>query len=129
MKNVDVRSIGKCRYLISCSSATIGSTIYCVGGDEDFEGKIRAINSEKVGPPITKRDTTTSIPLPPWKNNLSHRIGSFDFFNCPLPPQDEDWKLENAPPLVSPRYCPHVLAVGQKIFLFGGNSPPPLLMN
>lgn len=115
-------AISFCKYPVFCYSVCIKSTVYCVGGDNDIDGDVGDIFSERIGPPITKRPLNYKF-NPPRKNNLSHKIGSYDFF---YPPRGEefDWKLDNAPILQSPRYRPCVVTVGGRIFLFGGNRFP-----
>ncbi|KAL1808968.1 hypothetical protein ACET3Z_025958 [Daucus carota] len=120
--SVDLKhnGISFCNYPRFCPSVSIGSTVYCVGGDEDIDADVNAIFSELIGPPITYNRHNFSFPVP--RNNLSHKIGSLDFLN---PRREEiDWKLDNAPALFSPRYLPRVVAVGEKIYLFGGNRLP-----
>lgn len=120
--DLKVHGISFCKYPISCRSVSIGSTIYCVGRDKDIDADIRDVYSERIGPPITKRTSTTSFRPPVPRNNLSHKIGSRNFFS-PLG-EELDWKLDNASTLLSPRYCPAIVAVGGKIFLFAGNRFP-----
>lgn len=119
-KFVDMTGITFCNYPISCHSVSIKSTIYCVSGDEDIDADVGAIFSEQIGPAITKRGPGCKFNSPVYRNNLSHKIGSLDFF------EKVDWKLDNAPTLLSLRYCPNIVAVGDKIFRFGGNR---LLVN
>lgn len=114
-----VQDLHSCKYpLIHTRCACIGSTVYFVGGDRDMDGDVRIINSEMIGGPITQRPVNYVPPV--WsKNNLSHRIGKDElFFNVNM-------DLHNAPQLVSPRFRPRLVTVGGKLFLFGGNLPPP----
>ncbi|KAL1810525.1 hypothetical protein ACET3Z_027515 [Daucus carota] len=114
---IKVKDIHFCKYPLFCCSASIGSTIYCVGGDKDIDADVNAIFSELIGPPITSNPHNFSRTVP--RNNLSHKIGSLD-------PRDRKicWMLDNAPTLFSPRYLPKIVAVGEKIYLFGGNRLP-----
>ncbi|KAK1399444.1 hypothetical protein POM88_009307 [Heracleum sosnowskyi] len=125
-QDVDLNSdvdISTCKYPLVCPRcACIGSTVYIVGGDRDMEGDVCLIYSERIGTSITQRPIDYVSPV--WsKKNLSHRIGSYDFLN-PVREQIDYSKLDNAPQLVSPRYLPQLVAVGGKLFLFGGNLPP-----
>ncbi|KAL8148328.1 uncharacterized protein LOC141706211 [Apium graveolens] len=107
-----------CKYpLLFCPFACIGSTLYFAGGDKDFDGDVRALNSQVIGPPMLERPSNYAPVLSlDCKNNTSHRMGSFDFSDPlrtehTLPPQ-----------LLTPRYCPKIVAVGGQIFLFGGHA-------
>lgn len=108
--------------LIPARCACIGETVYFVGGDRDMDGDVSTIYSERIGTKITQRPVDYVPPV--WsKKNLSHRIGSYDIFN-PFREQIDYSKLDTSPQLVSPRYLPQLVAVGGKLFLFGGNLPP-----